>query len=116
MFDATSSKLAHIIVGDRATLLRLGYVRDPTPNQPRFPFVAPALKRSAIADGSGAQATVLRLDLDRGGVVRNVSVVVASDDAGFDQRLVAEVGHDTYAPAKLGGRAIGASVFREIRH
>jgi hypothetical protein len=115
-FDATSSTLAHVLIGDRATLLRLGYVRDPVPNQPRFPFVAPILRHSALPDGSGTKATVLRLDLDRGGIVRNVAVIVASDDPAVDQQLVAQLGHDTYAPAKLGGRAIGASVFREIRH
>jgi hypothetical protein len=115
-FDATSSTLAHVLIGDRATLLRLGYVRDPVPNQPRFPFVAPILRHSALADGSGTRATVLRLDLDRVGIVRNVAVIVASDDPAVDQQLVAQLDHDTYAPAKLGGRAIGASVFREIRH
>ncbi len=115
-FDPSTSTLAQVIVGDRATLLRLGYVRDPVPNQPHFPFVAPVLKRSAVADGSGPKATVLRIDLDRAGVVRNVALIVASDDPPFDQQLLARVGHDYYAPAKLGGRAIGSSVFREIRH
>ncbi|HEY6236464.1 MAG TPA: hypothetical protein VIW69_15300, partial [Candidatus Elarobacter sp.] len=65
---------------------------------------------------SGARATVVRLDLDRGGVVRNVAVVIASDDKAFDDQLVARVSHDAYAPAKLGGRPIGASVWREVRH
>jgi hypothetical protein len=115
-FDPATAKLAHIVVGDRATLLRLGYVRDPVPDQPKFPFVAPVLRHSAIADGTGTKATVLRLDLDRAGIVRNVAVVVASDDPAVDQQLTAQVGHDIYAPAKLGGRVIGASVFREIRH
>jgi hypothetical protein len=115
-FDAKTSTLAHLLIGDRATLLRLGYVRDPVPDQPRFPFVAPVLRHTAVGDGSGPKATVLRLDLDRAGVVRNVAVIVGSADPSFDQQLVAQVGHDSYAPAKLGGRAIGSSVFREIRH
>jgi hypothetical protein len=116
IFDAKTSKLAHVVVGDRATLLRMGYLADPTPIQSRFPFTAPVLRHTEVQDGSGPQATVLRLDLDRGGVVRKVSVVIASDDAAFDQRLVAQLGRDAYAPAKLGGRAIGASVWREVRH
>ncbi|HEX3468494.1 MAG TPA: hypothetical protein VHT05_10480 [Candidatus Elarobacter sp.] len=115
-FDAATSTLSHVLVGDRATLLRLGYVRDPTPDQPRFPFVAPKLRHSAVADGSGPNATVLRLDLDRAGVVRKVSVIVAGSDPVYDAQLVAKVGHDEYVPAKLGGRPIGASVFREVRH
>jgi len=116
VFDPKTSLLAHVVVGDRATLLRLGYLTEQTPAQQRFPFTAPVLRRTAVADGSGARATVLRLDLDRGGVVRKVAVVVSSDDPAFDEQLVARLGNDAYAPAKLGGRAIGASVFREVRH
>ena len=65
---------------------------------------------------TGDHATVLRIDLDRGGIVRNVTVIVASDDADFDAQLVARLAHDAYAPAKLGGRSIGSSVLREVRH
>jgi hypothetical protein len=116
VFDPASSMLTHVVVGDRATLLRLGYLADPRPLQSRFPFTAPVLKRSGVADGAGNRATVLRLDLDRSGNVRQVVVIVASDDATFDQQLVARLAQDAYAPAKLGGRAIGASVLREVRH
>ena len=69
-----------------------------------------------VADGTGTKATVVRLDLDRGGGVKNVALVVPSDDAAFDQQLVAKIAHDAYVPAKLGGRSIGASVYREVRH
>jgi hypothetical protein len=116
VFDPASSTLTHVVVGDRATLLRLGYLADPRPLQSRFPFNAPVLKRSGVADGAGSRATVLRLDLDRSGNVRQVVVIVASDDATFDQQLVARLAQDAYTPAKLGGRAIGASVLREVRH
>jgi hypothetical protein len=116
VFDPKTSTLAHVVIGDRATLLRLGYLADPTPTQSRFPFTAPVLRHSDVADGTGARATVVRLDLDRGGVVRKVAVVIASDDKAFDDQLVGRVAHDAYAPAKLGGRPIGASVWREVRH
>src|SRR5581483_8207740 len=115
VFDPATATLSHILIGDRGTRLRLGYVRDPTPNQPRFPFTAPVLRHTNVPDGSGPQATVLRLDLDRSGIVRSVSVIVASNDPAFDTQLVKSIGNDAYAPAKLGGRPIGASVFREVR-
>jgi hypothetical protein len=115
-FDPKTSLLSHIVVGDRATLLRLGYLVDPQPLQPSFPFSAPKLRRSSVPDGNGAAATVLRLDLDRGGVVRTVAVVVPSTDAAYDAGLVKALGNDTYQPAKLAGRPIGASVLREVRH
>jgi hypothetical protein len=116
VFDAKSSMLTHVVAGDRATLLRLGYLTDPTPTQIRFPFTAPVLKHTDVADGSGARATVVRIDLDRGGVIRKVVVMIPSDDKAFDDQLVARFGRDAYAPAKLGGRPIGASVWREVRH
>lgn len=115
-FDPRSARLAQIVVGDRAALLRLGYEPDPTPLQARFPYAAPVLRRSAVADGAGPDATVVRLDLDRRGAVTRVAVVVPSGDAAFDRALAMRLMHDTYVPAKLGGRAIGASVFREVRH
>jgi hypothetical protein len=116
VFEPKTSLLTHVVIGDRATLLRLGYITDPTPVQSRFPFLAPVLKRTTVPDGAGEHATVLRIDLDRGGRVKNVAVIVASDDAAFDQQLVARMATDAYLPAKLGGRSIGASVLREVRH
>jgi hypothetical protein len=116
VFDPKTATLAHVVVGDRATLLRLGYLTDPTPTQVRFPFSAPVLRRTSVADGSGTRATVLRLDLDRGGAVKKVAIVVPSDDDVFDRQLAARLAGDAYAPAKLGGRAIGSSVLREVRH
>jgi hypothetical protein len=105
-----------VVVGDRATLLRLGYVRAPQPAGPVFPFVAPVRRRSALAEGSGTRATVLQLDVDRLGIVRSVHVLVPSGDAAFDERAARSAADDVYAPATLAGRAIGATVFREVRH
>jgi hypothetical protein len=116
VFDSKTSTLTHVVAGDRATLLRLGYLSDPAPTQARFPFTAPVLKHTDVPDGTGTRATVVRLDLDRGGVVRNVAVMIPSDDKAFDDQLAARVAHDAYAPAKLAGRPIGASVWREVRH
>jgi len=115
LFDAKSA-LARLIVGDRATLLRLGYLPDPTPLQSRFPFTAPALRRTGVADGSGARATVVRVDITRSGSVKTVAIVVPSDDPAFDAQIAARMANDAYVPAKLSGRAIGASFFREVRH
>lgn len=115
-FDAKTSTLAHLLIGDRATLLRLGYVRAPQPAGPVFPFVAPVRRRSALAEGSGTRATVLQLDVDRLGIVRSVHVLVPSGDAAFDERAARSAADDVYAPATLAGRAIGATVFREVRH
>jgi hypothetical protein len=116
VFDGGTATLKEVIVGDRATLLRLGYLGTPGPTQPQFGFAAPKLRHSNVADGTGPQATVVRIDLDGAGIVHGVSVIIASADDAFDAALSARLAKDRYAPALLGGRPIGSSVFREIRH
>lgn len=116
VFDAKTSTLTHVVLGDDGALLRLGYLADPRPDQLRFPYLAPKLRGTAVPDGSGPNATIVRLDLDRGGNVTNVTVIIPSDDAAYDTSLVRKLAHDVYIPAKLSNRAIGASVYREIRH
>ena len=115
-FDPESTRLTRTVVGDLATLLRLGYLTDPQPAQVAFPYVAPKLRHATLDEGRGSRATVLRLDLDRGGVVRTVAVLIPSGDDAFDAQAVKQLGDERYAPAQLGGRAIGASVLREVRH
>lgn len=116
VFDAATQTLSHVVVGDRATLVRLGYVRSSIPGSPIFPFRAPVLQHSALASGSGARATVLQLEVDRLGAVQQVRVVVPSGDAAFDDAAVRMAHADVYAPATLSGRPIGAGVLREVRH
>lgn len=116
VFDPATKLLSHVVTGDRGALLRLGYLTDPTPIQQRFPFTAPKLRRSSVSAGSGTQATVLRLDITTGGAVKDVVVVVPSSDPAFDAQVAKKLEGDNYVPAKLGGRNIGASVYREVRH
>lgn len=116
VFDPQSSTLTHVVLGDRGALLRLGYLTDPRPQQLQFPYLAPKLRGTAVPDGTGPKATIVRLDLNRGGAVTNVTVIMPSDDPAYDTTLVQKLGHDVYIPAKLSNRAIGASVYREIRH
>lgn len=114
-FDPGSGRLARVAVGERVALVRLGALPLPV-NEPPFPYVAPVLKHTAIPDGAGARATVVRLDVDRLGIVRTVEVLISSNDAAFDAMLPARLNDDAYVPARLGGRPIAASVFRELRH
>ncbi|HEV8021690.1 MAG TPA: hypothetical protein VGP41_10530 [Candidatus Lustribacter sp.] len=115
VYDATLERLTRVAIGERAALQRVGIMPLPV-DQPPFPYVAPVLRHSALADGTGTQTTIVRIDVDRNGIVRNVAVVVASTDAAFDATLASRLGDDTYAPARLSGRPIAGSVFRELRH
>lgn len=115
VYDARMERLTRVAIGERTALQRLGIMPLPL-DQPPFPYAAPVLKRSALGDGTGAQTTVVRIDVDRYGIVRNVAVVVASNDPAFDSSLAARLGDDAYVPARLGTQAIAGSVFRELRH
>ena len=114
-FDPVTHRLTRVAIGERTTLTRLGLLPRPIDQGP-FPFAAPLLKHTALPDGTGARATVVRLDVDRFGIVRTVVVVVPSTDPAFDASLATRLGDDAYLPAQLGGRPIAASVFRELRH
>lgn len=115
-FDKTTGALQRAVAGDRTAIVRLGLV----PNEPvekAFPYVAPVLQHSALAkDGTGSQATVVRIDIDRLGVIKTIDVVIPSGDAVFDSGLAKKLASDDYRPAKLGVRPIASSVYREIRH
>jgi hypothetical protein len=114
-FNPATKKLARVSIGERATLERLQLLRAPINQQP-FTFVAPVAKHTGVADGSGAQATIVRVDLDRFGIVRGVTVVAPSDDSVFDAALPARLDDDSYEPARLAGRDVASSIFRELRH
>jgi hypothetical protein len=112
-FDPATQRLARVTIGERATLVRLGDLPQPV-DDPPFPYTAPVLKHTAFPDGNGPRATIVRLDIDRIGIVRTVTVVVAGPDPAFDAKLTTLLGDDTYAPARLAGRPIAGSVFREV--
>jgi hypothetical protein len=114
-FDPATKCLTRVTIGARTTLARLGLLPRPI-DQPPFPYVAPVLKHTAFRDHARGATTVVRLDVDRFGIVRTVAVVAPSTDPAFDATLAARLGEDVYVPARLGGRPIGASVFRELRH
>ncbi|GAC1419606.1 MAG: hypothetical protein NVSMB5_11620 [Candidatus Velthaea sp.] len=114
MFDA-AKKLSRVIYGERGPLARLGVIPGED-GAKTFPYKAPKVRHSALADGSGARITIVKLRVDRTGNVTDVEVLVPSTDSPFDERVVKQLATDRFTPATLGGRAIGATVFRELRH
>jgi len=114
-FSPATKKLTRVSLGERLTLERMQLLPAPIDRRP-FTYVAPVAKQVAVADGSGAQATIVRVDVDRFGIVRAVTVIVPSDDPVFDATLSARLDDDSYEPAVLANRAVAASVFRELRH
>jgi TonB family protein len=115
IFDPKTQRLARLIAGEGVAIARLGLLPAAF-DASTFVYTAPVLAHSARTDGSGSAFTIVRIDVDKTGVVRNVAVTVPSGDTAFDAALVTALSDDTYAPAKIGDRAIAGSVFREIRH
>ena len=81
-----------------------------------FTYDAPVLKRSALTGESGTQTTIVRVDVDREGIVRGVVVIVPSADPAYDATLARRLDDDRYQPARLGPQPVAASVFRELHH
>ncbi len=67
-FDPATKRLTRVAIGARLTLARLGLLPRPI-DQPPFPYVAPVLKHTAFPGGVHGVATVVRLDVDRFGIV-----------------------------------------------
>lgn len=114
-FDPATKRLARITIGERATLGRMNVLAEPVDRRP-FTYDAPVLKRTAVSGESGAQTTIVRVDVDREGIVRGVSVIVPSADPAYDATLARRLDDDRYQPARLGAQPVAASVFRELRH
>jgi len=115
LFDRPSRTLLRVAYGQRGQLARLGLVSgDDTIKA--VPYKAPKMRATARADGTGSRITIVKLDIARTGDVKNVTVVASSGDAAFDAGVTKELMTDRFTPATLGGRAIGATIFRELRH
>jgi hypothetical protein len=114
-FDPATKRLARIAAGERATLERMKLLAEPVDRAP-FHYVAPVARRTALPGGAGSETTIARIDVDREGIVRRVTVIVPSSDAVFDASLARRLDDDRYEPGRLAGRPAAASVFREFRH
>lgn len=114
-FDPATKRLTRIAIGERATLTRMHLLTEPV-DRPSFTYVAPVAKRAALSGSAGAQTTIVRVDIDREGIVRAVTIIVPSGDAAFDASLARRLDDDRYEPARLAGRPVSASVFRELQH
>jgi hypothetical protein len=114
-FDKTTHVLARVSYGQRGQLARMGIISgDDTLKA--VPYKAPKIRSTALKDGTGTHVTIVKLDVGRAGDVKTVTVVVPSDDPAFDASLTKTLLTDRFIAAQLGGRAIGATYFRELRH
>lgn len=115
LFDRADHTLAHLFVGDGGAMGQLQSIPRP-PGRAPFPFTAPVLKHTAVHGETGSRTTIVRLDVDKFGIVRGVTVVAPSTDGAYDDGLKARLSNDKYAPATLSGRPVGGSVYRELHH
>jgi len=114
-FDKATHVLARVSYGQRGQLARMGIISGDDTNK-AVPYKAPKIRTTALKDGTGTHVTIVKLEVGRTGEVKDVTVVVPSDDPAFDANLPKTLISDRFIAAQLGGRAIGATYFRELRH
>jgi len=115
LFDPSTNTLTRLFLGDGGAMGQLIDIPRPL-KKPPFPYTAPVLKQTALTGTSGTQTTIARIDVDKFGIVRTVTVVVPSGDSAFDDALKTRLSNDRYSPARVSDHAVGGSVYRELRH
>jgi hypothetical protein len=113
MFDEQTKLLARVAYGDRGTIARIGYIRaDDIATS--VPYHAAILNKSAIKDAGPGPAALIAYSIDRRGFVKNVSVLLPSGVAPFDDLLANGLTDDKFTPAHLGGRGIASTYYRMV--
>ncbi|MGB8267015.1 MAG: hypothetical protein WCE44_11860 [Candidatus Velthaea sp.] len=113
IFDSKTQTLRSVAYGSRGAIARLGYVKADDIAK-SVPFHAAILNRSAITDGGPGPAALIAYSVDRHGVVKAVNVLAPSGVAAFDDRIANGLLDDKFTPAKLGGREIASTYYREV--
>lgn len=104
-------------VGERMALQQDGVIAAQPDDEP-LDYTAPVPRDAWLkGDGSsGPQATIVRIDVDAAGIVRNVVVVVPSGDAAFDAALQTKIGDARFRPATIENRPVSGAYFAQVRH
>ncbi len=114
-FDA-KGVLTRAVLGDRLSLGRMGFL--PADDALALAYKAPRATGAVHPALHGAspppRPAIVRIDVDRDGAVASATVLVSSGAPGFDDAVVKAALAQTFHPATIGGKSIGATVFREI--
>jgi TonB family protein len=103
-------------VGERASLMQSGIIASPLDDAP-LDYMSPIPRDTWLkADGTGSRTTIFRIDVDATGIVRNVTIVVASGDAAFDASALQRLGDAKFRPATLDKRPVSGTSFVQVRH
>jgi hypothetical protein len=118
-FDSATGTLQRLTLGKPATLKRLGVLPVPL-GEPALDYVPPRIRGTLPlaqpANRAGNRATIVRIDVDRYGISRHVTVIVPSSDRAFDDALVTRLDDVRFEPATLSGRTIASTDFALVTH
>jgi TonB family protein len=105
-------------VGERASLVQLGIIASPIDQAP-LDYMSPVPRDAWLSlrsEQTGSRTTIFRVDVDAEGIVRNVTIVLASGDAAFDASTQQRIGDARFRPATLDKRPVSGTSFVQVRH
>lgn len=114
LFDGNQI-LREAVLGQRAQLARSGLLPG-APEAQGPQYSAPALRRQGSSDYPRTARegdAILRIAVDKKGVVSEVIVAVSSGDPTLDSAAVAAAKQDLFAPARLDNIPVSAFVFHK---
>ena len=118
-FDPSTGVLHRLTLGKPTTLERLGVLPLPL-GEPALDYAPPRIRGTLPlaqpAQIAGNRGTIVRIDVDRYGISRRVTVIVPSSDRAFDDALVARLDDVRFEPATLSGRTIASTDFALVKH
>jgi len=105
-------------IGERASLVQDGIIASQLGDAP-LDYTQPIPREEWLRKpdaSTGLRTTIFRVDIDAAGIARKVTIVVASEDAGFDASTQSRIGDAKFRPATLDKRPVSGAIFVQVRH
>jgi hypothetical protein len=116
--SSDSHVLVGAFVGERVALVQMGLIAAPLDQAP-LDYMSPVPRDAWLSlrtKQTGSRTTIFRIDVDAEGIVRKVTIVLASGDAAFDATTQQRIGDAQFRPATLDKRPVSGTYFVQVRH
>jgi hypothetical protein len=117
-FDEAGKTAQELVYGERGMVARAGLLPGASDATGTLVYHAPVLRKGGVVEyplGAPSGTTILKLAVDKHGVVSDVALFVSSGDPALDDAAKNAAMKEVYTPAQLAGKPVDAIVFRDER-